>query len=110
MTDLAKQCMGVNMPGPYEIATVSSDSGLIKHLCITDSNGVSLLTKVECGGVEVACVYEDRDAYLMAASPDLYAALEMVQERIKKYGVFDPRLEEGDAEIIEAAMKKARGE
>ena len=65
---------------------------------------------------EVGAIYTNKhDAYLHAASPDLYAAMEPVEDAIKHQEkmntvVIKVELSRDEADKIIKAMKKARGE
>jgi hypothetical protein len=47
----------------------------IKHLCPVDLDNLSLLTVVQQDDTPFAAVFTDADAYLIAAAPDMLAAL-----------------------------------
>lgn len=71
--------LNMHTPGPWSLEEVASDSGRIKHLCpVEDKSGLSLLTVVEHEGVKFAAVYNDADARLIAAAPELLDALQAV--------------------------------
>ena len=53
--------------GRLTLELVESDSGIIKHLCPIDTDGLSLLTLVEHNGVKFAAVYYDDDARRLVA-------------------------------------------
>lgn len=59
-------------PGPWKLLEV----GGLGHLCPADGNGISILTVVTEGDVDFAAVYEDADARLIAAAPELLEALQ----------------------------------
>jgi len=59
-------------PGPWQLFEV----GELGHLCPAAKNGVSILTVVTEGDVDFAAVYEDADARLIAAAPELLEALQ----------------------------------
>lgn len=63
-------------PGPWDLQMIDNNTGRIQHLCPMDEDGLSLLTVVEHDGKKFAAVYKDEDARLIAAAPDLLAALQ----------------------------------
>ena len=65
-------------PGPWNIASVENSTGRIKHLVPIDGKCLSLLTVVENDQAVFAAVYNDSDARLIAAAPDLLEALQFV--------------------------------
>lgn len=60
-------------PGPWNLRLMQDRS--IKHFCPVDADGQSLLTVVDQGGTLFAGIYVDADARLIAAAPELLAAL-----------------------------------
>lgn len=60
-------------PGPWKLLAVGDRS----RLCPADQNNQSILTLEDEGSSTFACVYENSDAYLIAAAPDLLEALKL---------------------------------
>lgn len=66
---------------PWALEEVKNDSGHIKHLvpvAAIDGEVLSLLTTVEHNGAIFAAVYSEQDARLIAAAPELLAALQAI--------------------------------
>lgn len=103
-------------PGPWNIASVENSTGRIKHLVPIDGKCLSLLTVVENDQAVFAAVYNDSDARLIAAAPDL---LEALTEQDRFLGVLSGTvpLSEKDThrriqinrEGVRAAIAKATG-
>ena len=88
-------------PGPWRLVKVESDSGHIVHLCPVGSDKpYSLLTTVEHNDVIFAAVYEDADARLIAAAPDLLESLQDLCDTLGECGM---------TEKARAAIAKATG-
>lgn len=64
----------LHTPGPWSLEAVEDRS--IKHLCPIDSERMSLLTVVHQDETPFAAVYNDADARLIAAAPELLEALQ----------------------------------
>lgn len=64
---------GKHTPGPWSLVQVGDGP---TKLVVADENGVSLLTVVDEGGVKFAAFYEEADARLFVAAPDLLEALQ----------------------------------
>ena len=63
-------------PGPWRLEPVNDRS--INHLCPVDPNDLSLLTVVMQDETPFAAVYNDADARLIAAAPELLEALKAI--------------------------------
>lgn len=75
---------------------------------VLDSQGRILVTWVDTGGVSWQAGGEKRaNAHLIAAAPDLYAALESVQRCAEGSGPFE--IADLNRQVL-AALAKARGE
>jgi hypothetical protein len=86
-------------PGPWKLLAVGDN----KRLCPADKDNQSILTIEEEGTSLFACVYEEGDAHLIAAAPDLLEAIQAVVD----YGAMT-----GASWVIEkatAAIAKAEG-
>lgn len=101
-------------PGPWELFEVG---GKHKHLC-PSKNGTSILTVsleyiTDDGEPDYfGSVYYPADAYLIAAAPDMYEALEMaILEYGKPGGPWSVPSKPGTwIDKAKAAIVKARGE
>jgi hypothetical protein len=60
-------------PGPWRLEIIEDRS--IKHLCPIDADDISILTVVMQDEMPFACVYNDADARLIVAAPDLLDAM-----------------------------------
>jgi hypothetical protein len=100
--------MTKHTPGPWRLSHV--EEGSIKHLVPVDAGGTSLLTVVNERGYDgcgeptpFAAVYSDEDARLMAAAPELLAAVRLLLTEL----VFT---DTAGTEAAHAAIFKATGE
>jgi hypothetical protein len=59
-------------PGPWQTIEVGE---FTSKLAVADSHGVSVLTVVDEEGTKFGAVFNEADADLIAAAPDLLAAL-----------------------------------
>lgn len=91
--------MSKHTPEPWRLELLEDRS--IKHLCPVGPDDMSILTIVEHDGKPFAAIYKDADAHLIAAAPDLLAALQGVMR------VADRKTDEFDA--ARAAIQKATG-
>ena len=82
-------------PGRLTLELVESDSGIIKHLCPIDTDGLSLLTLVEHNGVKFAAVYYDDDARRLVACWNAFEGLttEQVESMINVPAFFFKQIE-----------------
>jgi hypothetical protein len=105
-------------PGPWEIADTSPNGTSVKSTSI----GIGILW---CGANSMYSTKESRgytisgeeakaNAHLASAAPDMYAALEAAKAHIRdEIGMFGARMDYKDTDtinVIDAALKKARGE
>ena len=81
--------------GRLTLELVESDSGIIKHLCPIDTDGLSLLTLVEHNGVKFAAVYYDDDARRLVACWNAFEGLttEQVESMINVPAFFFKQIE-----------------
>jgi len=101
--------MSKHTPGPWHLKKVESDSGHIVHLCpVGGDNNYSLLTTVEHDEVIFAAVFEGADARLIAAAPDLLAALQRLAKAmsVPAYDAERPNA----LNLAQKAIAKATGE
>lgn len=63
--------------GPWQLLAVGDNA----RLCPADAAGVSLLTIVGEGETDFAAVYNEADARLIAAAPELLGVLREVQQQ-----------------------------
>lgn len=68
--------MSAHSPGPWELVAIKDRS--IKHFCPVNAQGFSLLTVVHESETPFGAVFDDADARLIAAAPELLAALQAV--------------------------------
>lgn len=99
--------MSNHTPGPWHLSHV--EDGSIRHFVPVDAGGTSLLTVVNERGYDgcgeetpFAAVYSDDDARLMAAAPELLAALQLLLTEL----VFT---DTAGTEAAAAAIAKATG-
>jgi len=64
-------------PGPWCLLAVGDGTS---RMCPADAERVSLLTIVEEGDADFAAVYNDADARLIAAAPELLQALKALRD------------------------------
>ena len=104
-------------PGPWTLITHSGKDALIGAFEIRgmffDKPGIYPIFQQSRSAIDGATVYlHPADAHLIAAAPDLYAALETA---LKTLELAETKVLVGDegciwpAEIARAALKKARG-
>jgi len=62
-------------PGPWSLFEVGGDNGTVAKLCPVSAERQSILTITEEDGSVFAAVFSDADARLIAAAPDLLAAI-----------------------------------
>lgn len=103
---------GGHTPGPWKLLAVGDEG----RLCPADKNNQSILTIEEGNGTLFACVYEEDDARLIAAAPDLLevakATLPFLIEIAKqRHPKFEPEMADEDSTIGKAlkAIAKAEG-
>lgn len=70
-------------PGPWSI--MCCGEGTVKPVIVTE-NHVSLLTVVEEDGLKFAAIYEEADAHLIAAAPDLLNMLKKIRAQSPMFG------------------------
>ena len=99
-------------PGPWTLITRSGEDALIGAFEIRgmffDKPGIYPIFQQSRSAIDGATVYlHPADAHLIAAAPDLYAALEAIEEYCEdlKHSVGSRA-----AIMLYAALKKARGE
>lgn len=92
-------------PGPWELHQLGDS---IKRLCPADESGQSILTIVKEGHTNFAAVFEDADARLIAAAPELLDALKACDEAMSYMSEYDIPLTLPDQ--VKAAIAKATGE
>jgi len=63
-------------PGPWRLEVVEDRS--IRHLCPVDADDLSILTIVHQDETPFAAVYNEDDARLIAAAPELLEALQTI--------------------------------
>ena len=71
-------------PGPWRLELLEDRS--IKHLCPVGPDDMSILTIVEHDGKPFAAIYEDADASLIAAAPDLLQEAKTLLATIDSWG------------------------
>lgn len=93
-------------PGPWKLLTVGDRN----RLCPADKNNQSILTLEDEGNSTFACVYEEADANLIAAAPDLLEALKLFirSEKMARDGN-PPTGADELIELGESAVAKAEG-
>lgn len=69
-------------PGPWKLLAVGDN----QRFCPADQNNHSILTLEDEGSSTFACVYEESDAHLIAAAPDLLEALKETLFLASAYG------------------------
>jgi hypothetical protein len=83
-------------PGPWQTIEVGE---FTSKLAVADSHGVSVLTVVDEEGTKFGAVFNEADADLIAAAPDLLAALIEL-----RYACTDKAEAMADAAIAKATM------
>lgn len=84
--------------GPWKLLEVGDKP----KLCPADKNNHSILTVIEEDGVAFAVVYEEADARLIAAAPDLLEAL--IALRAACIGMVPECADQVDAAIAKATQ------
>lgn len=97
--------------GPWALEQIDADASYVSAYTIADADRQIIFTIVPENGVNFACVLEERDAHLIAAAPELYAAL----AECLRYGAGHTKCEQSYLlppirDMAEDALKKARGE
>jgi len=93
-------------PGPWRVNT---DYGQIGD--VTNEDGTPVAYSQQVLGDTITQSRRKANAHLIAAAPDLYAALERIYGRLlmsDRDG--DAHISEEDGAMAEAALRKARGE
>jgi hypothetical protein len=88
-------------PGPWKLLEVGDRP---VHLAPVDAENLSLLTVVEENGVKFAAVYDNDDARLIAASPEMLESLKAMIEMDWRVG---PKKNEYEKAYL--VVKKAEG-
>lgn len=86
--------MSAHTPGPWVTVEVGE---FASALAVSDENGVSLLTVVDEEGVKFGAVYNEADADLIAAAPELLEALKLCLAQL------EPSMTAREFEAVEAA-------
>lgn len=91
-------------PGPWKLLT----DGDRNRLCPADQNNHSILTLEDEGNSTFACVYEEADAHLIAAAPDILKVLKRIDAAMDFDGTCHP-LFNGLQKQMQDAIAKAEG-
>jgi hypothetical protein len=96
---------GTGITGPRSAATVWLDGGEVEHKIVVSAPFMYNCNKAICF-ITGSDGHEDADARLIAAAPDLLAALQEVRRKLRV-----PPTQEGEAtyQMIVAAIAKAEG-
>jgi hypothetical protein len=97
-----------NTPGPWQI--VMAGDGPAKPV-IADDNFASLLTVVHEDGIKFAAVYNEADARLIAAAPELLEALIVCESNISSLLASNhPKVFGEWLAVVRAAIARATGD
>ena len=96
-------------PGPWVITTGGDDETIVTST--RDADGLDDDVALVYGGNDADPATCEANARLIAAAPDLLAALESIEEQIRLIGIEDWHGAEGlDVSVVRAAIAKALGE
>ena len=96
--------MTKHTPGPWRLVAIEDRS--IKHLCPCNADGVSILTIVHQAQIPFATVYEEADARLIAAAPEMFEALKLADAMLSGANMNTNVVEQK----VRAAIAKVTGE